>query len=197
MMQHILPRVMFDQVPAETIYDQIGHVLQLYRQEAEQLVLATCGPDGESLSGLGPVLERGGENPSPYIVGDTVRKVGQVQGRVLETTVAVGRVPGSEPLRSFYAKHVDPYLRAQSGGTLPLGSAARAAALFHEIKVRLVPEAHAVVDRLEELCDRRRQFDFQKRLHRWLHLWMGVHLGASVALFVLMIAHGYLALKYV
>jgi hypothetical protein len=69
--------------------------------------------------------------------------------------------------------------------------------LFHEIKGRLAPEAHVVADRLEELCNRRRQFDLQRRLHRWLHLWMGIHLGASFALLVLMLVHGYLALKYV
>jgi hypothetical protein len=68
---------------------------------------------------------------------------------------------------------------------------------FREIKTRLAPEAHIVADRLEELCDQRRQFDLQRRLHRWLHVWMGFHLGASVALLVLMLLHGYLALKYV
>jgi hypothetical protein len=195
MMQHILPRVMFNQVTAETIYDQIDHMLDFYGQEAEQLVLATCGPDGESLPHL--TAERGGEGPSPYMVANTVRRVGQVQGRILETTAAVVRVPGSEPLRSFHLKYVDPYLRARSGRALPLGAATRAAMLFHEIKARLAPEAHVVAGRLEELCDRRRQFDLQRRLHRWLHVWMSLHLGASVALLVLMLVHGYMALKYV
>jgi hypothetical protein len=195
MMQHILPRVMFNQVAAETIYDQIGHMLDFYRQEADQLVLATCGPDEESLSQF--AAEHGSDAPSPYMVADTVRKVGQVQGRVLETTVAVVRVPGSEPLRSFHLKYVDSYLRARSGRAHPLGAATRAAMLFHEIKTQLAPEAHVVADRLEELCNRCRQFDLQRRLHRWLHVWMGLHLGASVALLMLMLVHGYLALKYV
>jgi hypothetical protein len=195
MMQHILPRVMFNQVTAETIYDQIGHMLDFYRQEAEQLVLATCGPDGESLTHL--AVEHGDERPTSYMVADTVRKVGQVQGRILETTVAVVRVPGSEPLRSFHLKYVDPYLRARSGRTFPLGAATKAAMLFYEIKAQLAPEAHVIADRLEELCNRRRQFDLQRRLHRWLHVWMGLHLGASVALLMLMLVHVYLALKYV
>jgi hypothetical protein len=76
MMQHILPRVMFNQVAAETIYDQIGHMLDFYRQEADQLVLATCGPDEESLPQF--AAEHGSDAPSPYMVADTVRKVGQV-----------------------------------------------------------------------------------------------------------------------
>ncbi len=42
-LQNILPRIMLEQVPAETIYSQIGHILEQYRAEAERLVELTCG----------------------------------------------------------------------------------------------------------------------------------------------------------
>ena len=42
-LQNVIPRVMLDQVPAETIYSQIGHILDQYRGEAERLVELTCG----------------------------------------------------------------------------------------------------------------------------------------------------------
>ena len=44
--QNILPRLMLDQVPSETIYAQIGHVLEQYRAEAGRLVEITCGVAG-------------------------------------------------------------------------------------------------------------------------------------------------------
>jgi hypothetical protein len=194
-MQHILPRLLLNHAPAETIYDQIGHMLNLYRHEAEQLVRAICGPDEMSPSSLATL--HGGEASSPYLVSETVRKAGKIQGRVLGTTINVARISGSEALRSFHLKYVDPYLCARSGRGLPLGVAIKAAMLFQEVKVGLSPEAHVVVDRMEELCSRRRQFDFQRRLHRWLHIWIAIHLSASVALLVLMLVHSYLALKYV
>ena len=46
------------------------------------------------------------------------------------------------------------------------------------------------------LCDQRRQFDLQSRMHFWLHAWLGVHVALSVALTVLMIVHAVLALEY-
>jgi hypothetical protein len=191
-LQHVLPRVMLDQVPAETIYSQIDHVLGIYHREAEQLVLATCGPL-EAAGGPGPA----GGDPATFMVGETVRSVGPIQGRVVETARPVAWVPGSEALRVFYDKYVEPFLRAESGRSLPLGLPAKAAAHFHELRSRLRREVHPVVQRLEELCNQRRQFDTQRRLHRWLHTWMAIHLLLSAALLVLMAAHVYLSLRYV
>ena len=42
-LQNILPRLMLEQVPAETIHAQIGHILEQYRDEAQRLVDVTCG----------------------------------------------------------------------------------------------------------------------------------------------------------
>jgi hypothetical protein len=194
-LQHILPRVMFDRVPAETICDQIDHVLDLYCREAEQLVGATCGAVEHDSATADPAWDRI-DGPTAFMVGGLVRRVGLIQGKIVETGTSVPRVPGSEPLQIFFSKNVRPYLSAESGKSLSLDRSEKAAALFHDLKVKLNPEAHHVVDRLRELCDQRRQFDLQVRLHHWLYVWMAIHLVLSSALFVLMIAHGYLALRY-
>jgi len=46
-LQHYLPRMMTVQVPMETIYEEIPHVRQQLRQEADQLVEATAQIDVE------------------------------------------------------------------------------------------------------------------------------------------------------
>jgi hypothetical protein len=191
-LQHMLPRVMLDQVPAETIYSQINHVLEIYHGEAEQLVLATCGAVG-----TGDSASRTRVEPAPFLVAETVVSVGPIQGRVVETAEPVALAAGAEALRVFHDKYVGPYLRAKSGRSLPLGLPARAAAHFHELRSRLPKDVHPVVQRLEELCNQRRQFDSQRRLHHWLHAWMAIHLLFSAALLVLMLAHVYLSLSYV
>lgn len=43
-LQHVLPRVMTEQVERETIYEQIDHVVALLRDEAKALVEKRCGP---------------------------------------------------------------------------------------------------------------------------------------------------------
>ncbi len=192
--QNILPRVMLDQVPAETIYSQIGHILEQYGDEADQLVRLTCGRHGDD--GNAPAAEPDLDRPPSYQAVGMLRKVGRVQGKVVQARIEAVWVADSEPLLAFHRQHINPYLRAASGRRLALASANRANELFAELKTQLRPEAHPTVDRIASLCDQRRQFDLQRRLHRWLHVWLTVHLPLSAALAGLMAAHVFLALKY-
>jgi hypothetical protein len=125
----------------------------------------------------------------------TVRQVGRVQGKVVQSAIEAVWVPESDALLKFYQDQIDPYLRASSGRKAALGSSQQAGALFRKLKTRLRAEAYPVVDHLAALCEQRRQFDLQARLHNWLHAWLGVHVALSVALVLLI--HIVLALKYV
>jgi len=49
---------------------------------------------------------------------------------------------------------------------------------------------------LEEICEERRQFLVQRRLHLWLHSWLLVHVPLSFALLVLAAVHAVLSLRY-
>ena len=68
--------------------------------------------------------------------------------------------------------------------------------MFQALETRLPAAAHRAAERLADLCDQRRQFDLQSRMHFWLHAWLGVHVALSVALTLLMIVHAVLALEY-
>ena len=184
-LQNVLPRLMMRSVPAETIVAQIGHVLAQYREEAAQLVKSISRANDAD-----PIA-------SPYLVLERVRQAGAIQGKSAETITRPGYVANSEPLRAFYEQHVSRFLEVDDATSLPLSREARAASLFRELKLHLPAEAHPIADRLAELCDQRRQFDIQRRLNRLLHGWLAVHLPLSAALFVLMLVHVFLALKFV
>jgi hypothetical protein len=194
-LQQFLPSRILAEVPAETIHSQVPYLLNQYHEEAGRLVAATCGLDeapGGPLSGTGP-----GEKSVPgFLVVGVMRSAGRVQGKALQTRLAPIVVPGSEPLLQFFETTVSPFLRARRAAGFPLFAAQRAAAMFRDLKTQLDPAAHAVVDELETLCDQRRQLDHQLRLHSWLHSWLLVHLPLSTALFILMIVHIFVALKY-
>jgi hypothetical protein len=197
-LQSIIPRLMLDQVPAETIYAQIGHVLEQYRAEAGRLVEITCGrspADGEGAPGQEEGAEEIPATESLAVAG-AVRQVGRVQGKMGNVEIEVRRVPGSDALFSFYRDHIEPYLRASSGRRMRLGSRVQAAAMFEALKTRLPEGAHVAADRLANLCNQRWQFDLQSLLHVWLHAWLGVHVALSVALTLLMFVHVGLALTY-
>jgi hypothetical protein len=169
--QNIVPRLMLDRVPAETIASQIPEVLDQYCKEAERLVRVTCGRSPDSGS-----TEAEGVSPATGAI-ETASQVGRSQVKVIPLGVEAVSVPDSEPLHIFYRDEVVPYLRAKSGTDLPLGSPRWAQARFRALKVDLRPEAHPAADRLAILCDHRRQFDLQARLHAWLFTWLGIHVA--------------------
>lgn len=204
-MQQILPQRMLDEVPAETIYSQIENVSNLLAEEADRLVIATCGPQvAEEGKPPSPLISAGAEDAllteggagQHYTIG-AVRTIGGVQGKVLHSQSALMcAVPNSEALREFFNLHVLGYLKkgAASGSELTYPGQAQAA--FGALRLRLDSAAHPAVEALENLCDQRRQFDHQAKLHYWLHNWLAVHLPLSLALIVLMVVHMWRTLQY-
>ncbi len=194
LLQQVLPRVMLRRVPAETIYSQIDHVAEQLYFSAEDLVAATCGPDAAGATVFRP--QRSPAETVTYLTVGAVRSAGSVQGKVLQTRVTPGVIPNSEPLRRFFVARVAPYLLEGVRSESPLSDSAKAIELFANLKRQIDSEAHGVVDMLEALCDQRRQFDLQSRIHFWLHSWLCVHLPLSTALVLLMFVHIYTAVKY-
>jgi hypothetical protein len=184
-------------VPAETIYSQIDHVVGQYAAEADRLVQATCGPE---IGPEGAVIESHAasdrEENVQFLVVGAVRSAGGVQGKVLSTRAPSAPVPQAEPLRSFFRQAVRPYLLAGRRSGSSLGNPTQAATIFQEIRTRLPVPSHETVSALEDLCSQRRQLDLQARIHCWLHSWLWFHLPLSAALIVLMFVHIVAALKY-
>jgi hypothetical protein len=194
--QQFLPRYMFDEVPAETIYSQIERVSGQLAKEADRLVRATCGPaPGEEESPTQEFQDERGAMVEHITVG-AVRREGQIQGKVLESRIPRAPVPNSEPLRSFFNTTVAPYLQGGRRSGLPLQYASKADFMFRDLKNRLDPAAHETVDTLADMCAQRRQFDTQAGIHYWLHNWLWLHLPLSFALLVLLIVHIIVALRY-
>lgn len=191
-MQQWLPRRLYEEVPAETIYAQIPHLVGLMKKETDQLVHSVCGPaPGETLA---PATPGEGDGTSHLVLG-AVRTVGKVQGKVVETRVFREPVPNSEPLRTFYQDAVVPFLEGKAADS-PLWNPTRAAAVFQDLRTRLPIAAHSAVDTLADCCGQRCEWEEQARLYRWLHNWLWIHLPLSLALLVLLLVHIYGAIKY-
>ncbi len=195
--QQFLPKRMLNDIPAETIYSQIDHVVGMLGAEAERLVVATCGPqagDDKQHAFIGD--EDVAAVPAGHMTVGAVRTAGGVQGKVLQTRMPAKPVPGSEALLEFFERVIVPYLRKGSASGSPLQVPARASVMFADLRTKLDPRAHDAVLTLENLCNQRRQLDHQARLHFWLHSWLCVHLPLSVALIVLMFVHIWVTLKF-
>jgi hypothetical protein len=183
--QQTLPRRLLELVPQETVPTQIPRVREQLHLEAAELVEAACGA-GKAAK------KEDGEPVLSYLPAGVARMT--IRSGVRPAIKPAGAAPDAQPLRVFHDRLLAPYL--QSTGRSPLRSVSQAVVLFQDLRDVLEPAMHPTVDALEELCERRRQYDEQARLQFWLHSWLCVHLPLSAALVVLMFVHAWVALKY-
>ena len=194
-LQQFLPRMMFERVPAETIYSQIDYVAEQSYWNAEDLIESTSGMAVGEEQSLRP-RPRKAESEHAFVTVGAVRTVGSVRGKVLETQVPIAASINVNILRDSFLKKVGPYLLEGRKSRSPLRSQTVAAGFFRDLHGSLGPEGRGVADTLEGLCEQRRQYDMQIQMHGWLHSWLCVHVPLSVALIGLMFVHIFVALKY-
>jgi len=69
--------------------------------------------------------------------------------------------------------------------------------VFREQKALLPKSLHAVLDELCGSVEVRRQLEQQRRLLRWMHWWLMLHVPVSILLLVFLAAHVLMALRVV
>jgi hypothetical protein len=192
-MQQVIPRMMLDELPAETIYNQIDRLAGMLADEADHLVSATCGVAVHTGPRRDATEEP--EETVAYVTVGAVRSVGKLSGKVVQSRIPATKIAGTDGLRMIHESLIGPYLRA-GGRSSPLGTATRSSLVFGDLRTKLDLAAHSVVDTLEGLVDQRRQFDRQVTLHRLLHGWLLIHLPLSIILVLLMAIHAWDAVRY-
>lgn len=100
-------------------------------------------------------------------------------------------------LRDFHVRVVRPFLSNGRSSQYRLDDGIAARRVFAQLRSDLPAELHGSLQELEDLCEERRQFNTQLRLHRWLHWWLILHIPPSIALLVLFVAHVIVSLRVV
>jgi len=202
-LQHYIPRVMTSDVPLETIYDEIGRVRSLLREEADRAVESLCGNLGLLNNSREEGQRAGGFTALRAIAASAVppRTSAAVSAG---TSAAVAAAPEiillseeeSAPLRRFYLNEMRPFLERPKQHSQPLADAAKSSSKFAGLHTLLPAAAHATLSDLEDICDEARQLTRQERLHHWLHGWLLLHIPLSLALILLGAIHAVMALRY-
>jgi hypothetical protein len=202
-LQHHVPRMMTSDVPLETIYDEIGHVRSLLREEADRAIEAVCGSLGISKSLSGEMRRAGGFTALRTMTASAVplRTSAAVSAGASAAVAAAPEIillseEESGPLRRFYLSEMRPFLERPKHRGQRLGDAAKASSAFAGLRTLLPAPAHVTLGDLEEICDEARQLTRQERLHRWLHGWLLLHIPLSLALILLGAVHAVMALRY-
>ena len=190
-LQHFVPRVMTTDVKLETIYDEIGNVQKLLREEADGSVESLCGPLGVGKSAKEDVQRAGGFGAT------RVRPAIATGGAV--ATAAETVVLSEEdcaPLRKFYLDEMRPFLERPKEHRGRLRDADKAHGAFAGLQTLMPAAAHETLQDLEDICDEARQLLRQEQLHHLLHGWLLVHIPLSLALILLGAVHAVMALRY-
>ncbi|MEI6240881.1 MAG: hypothetical protein WCR51_10860 [Planctomycetia bacterium] len=214
-LQQYLPKILLEQVPAETIYDQIEHVAAQQCADADKLVRALCEPvpdrpgaETTTVAGHEPgrpvehheQAQHGqhaeDEEQAEYALVTGFRSMTGIQGKVLETVPIYSVIPGTQEISRRFFTELRPYLLAGAAGGSPLAGPLESARFFEALRAASPAAAGGLIDQLRQACENRRQFDLQARIHGWLHGWLLVHVPVSVVLGVLLLIHVPVALWY-
>jgi hypothetical protein len=203
-LQNYLPRVMTTDAPLETIYDEIGNVRNLLREEADRDVESVCGPLGLS-QGQEEEAQRAGGFTAMRPLAAAAGARGMVAPAIVAPiSTAVAAAPEiilltdeeSAPLRRFYVNEMRPFLERPNELGAVLGREDKAKSAFSGVRTMLPAVAHSTLDDLEDICDEARQLRKQEQLHHWMHYWLLVHIPLSLALILLGAVHAVMALRY-
>lgn len=188
-LQQFLPGMILDEVPGETIREQIDHVAAREAAEAGRLVRAVCEPAGGA-------DDEDDDAGAEFAVVTGFRAMTGIQGRVVETLPVYAVIPGTREISRRFREDIRPFLLAGRRSGSPLAGRRQAEGFFAALRAGCPADAAGVIDRLERACEQRRQFDLQARLHDRLHRWLLVHVPLSFALGVLLAVHVPVALWY-
>ena len=189
--QHYVPQVMTTDVKLETIYDEIGNVRKLLREEADRGVETICGPLGFGKSEKEEMQRAGGFSAARAMA---TTSTGPAVAAAEETVVLTEEERA--PLRKFYLSEMRPFLEQPRLRQSRLGDADKAHGAFSGLQTLMPPAAQTTLHDLEDICDEARQLVRQERLHYLLHGWLLVHIPISLALILLGAVHAVMALRY-
>ncbi|WP_235033416.1 hypothetical protein [Rubripirellula obstinata] len=192
--QNLLPRWLLRNLPSETIYSQIDYVSDQAVRDAERLLVGACGRRANSDISIEDELSDQLAIRETVVVG-AVRQAGKTSGRTLETR-QMNRAKEDSVTLWNALDEIRPFLLHGKRELTPVTDTNEASAWFRRLRTACSEEGQEIIDILMSLCNQRRQFDIQARVHHWLHTWIPIHIALSIAVTGLLAAHVWTALKY-
>ena len=224
-LQHQMPRIMMERLPAESVFEQIPHIRQQL-QTAAQKMLDSLKPAASGKTGGGAAASSPAKAVTAVttptarakmVVGSTITAesvakrpvAAAVETAATETKPEIAIAPSAAAVSAgaadavseatlveFLDRQILPYLAARNGKRMRLGNARFSEDTFRFLKLRVTETYRARVTEMQAWCDERRMLDLQVKLHHWLHSWLFVHVPISFALLLVTAWHAYMTLFY-
>jgi hypothetical protein len=190
-LQNIVPRLLMQHAPDETVASQIGEVSRQLAEDARRLVIEVCEGAEDELAAMGNAAGAS----SKQRVG-VARRIGTVVPRSLDPELTHPARTAAPQLTAAMHREIGPYLQSGHSSSGLLGTSSKTRLYFDTLRQKSPAALSPAIDQIEALCRRRSGLAVQARLQFWLHAWLLVHLPLSIALVVLLGGHVYLALRF-
>jgi len=173
-LQHVLPRMMFQRLKEEVIFEQIPFLKEQLLKRSEEIhkILSTPIPDPDFEK---PVLATGEGEEEPEEVVPPMLPVPQSAVTMVE-------------------KELQPYFQSEDGRKQHLGDSQAAYDFFQAMRLQSADLWHPQIEELEAMVRQRQQLDQQARLQHWLHYWLLLHGPLSILLLGLTVWHAIFSL---
>jgi hypothetical protein len=166
-LQHIVPKLMQEYLPEETIFEQIPYIRTQLAARAVK---------------IRHDMEHDIAEATPHAEHSSIGTA----------TVTSGNLSAIKSALHFIDQEVVPYLQVENRRS-PLADRVTADNQFRLLKLQVPEVVQAELGALQDICDQKRRLDLQTRLHYWLHGWLIVHAPASLLLVVITIVHAVVA----
>jgi hypothetical protein len=175
-------------------------VLEKLKAAKQAVVMATAPAPNAAPPAEAPTVKAAEQGPAA-VVSAAKFSPPPATAKPFEKRVAAAAAltPRLEKLMRFHHQEILPFLNEdiRIAARQKLRSENFARMAFAELSLELPDKAAAVVSRLAEIVDERRQFLAQVRIQSWMHSWLLVHVPLSAALFALALVHIVMALRVV
>ena len=186
-LQHQVPRIMKERLPAETVFEQIPHLRLKLRTAAEDMRQSIVGQQPRKTPSMAALsVARAAGAPAAFVT----------EASVPETATSALDPESEAALVDFLDRQALPYLRTRGVTKRGLGNSRFSEDAFRFVRLHVTAPYRRLVDELEGWCDERRMLDLQTRLHRWLHGWLFIHVPFSFLLVILTAWHAFVTLFY-
>jgi hypothetical protein len=202
-LQHYLPKLMKERLPAEAVYEQIPYIRSQLCRQAEKMrdslkrIASSSDTPTVRILSKAKLRRQSGRFSAVNISLDPASS--QLESaNLVENEGSSATLPqdteSETVLLNFLETHALPYLRKPRVHRMGLASRSYSEDMFRFLRLRTAQNYQDLIREIQALCDERRMLDYQTRLHHWLHYWLFVHVPFSYFLILMTAWHAFLTL---
>lgn len=196
-LQQVLPRLMMERIPLETVYEQIPYLRKRFAElalELRETILkeqTKVKEETKLKEETDKAAAEARQKEPEAAAGETAKAEPASTPAAVATEIPVDARLASLPtdtgssleaVLDALEKEVLPYLMVRRTESLSMSRQQYSDQVFRILKLTTTQAHREWISQMESWCDERRSMELQTRYQHWLHSWLLVHVPSSFLL---------------